>query len=259
MKTSVGLIFALVASVMAPAQQEGFHRFEYAGYEDTPLIPGTSFRVHQQDRPQAPYVNPGPNRRDLGTPAPTDATVLFDGSTLGQFQQTTWQIKEGVLVAGEGSLVTQSAFGDCQLHLEWRAPAPARGEPGNMGNSGVFFMGLYELQIYDSFSAKIYADGSAAAIYGQTPPLVNACARPGQWQSFDVIFTAPVFKNGKLETGGRITVLHNDVLVHNHTKILGPTGHRVALPYQAHAPQLPLMIQGHGSPVAFRNIWIRKL
>ena len=259
MKAFVGLILALLVMVVTAAQKEGFHQVEYAGYEDTPLISGTPFRVHQKDRPHPPCVLPDHYRANLGTPAPTDATVLFDGSTLGQFQKSAWQVKKGVLIAGQGSLVARSAFGNCQVHLEWRAPSPAQGKPSNMGNSGVFFMGLYELQIYDSFSSKIYADGSAAAIYGQTAPLVNACLRPGQWQSYDAVFTAPVFKDGKLVAEGRITVLHNGVLVHNHTKILGPTGHRVVLPYQAHAPQLPLMIQGHGSPVEFRNIWIRKL
>lgn len=259
MKALLGFIFALLAMVATPTPQEGFHQFAYAGYQDTPQIPGTPFRVHQQDRPQPPYVIPDSHRENPGRPAPTDATVLFDGTSLEQFQQSAWQLKEGVLVAGQGSLLTQAAFGNCQLHIEWRAPAPPQGKPSNMGNSGVFFMGLYELQIYDSFSSKIYADGSAAAIYGQTPPLVNACLRPGQWQSYDVIFTAPVFEGSKLIAEGRITVLHNGVLVHDHTKILGPTGHRVALPYKPHAPHLPLMLQGHGNPVEFRNIWIRKL
>lgn len=259
MKKYIGLLFVLLVATVAAAQREGFHQFEYAGYQDTPLIPGTSFRVHQPDRPQPPYVIPNSFRGNLGTPAPTDATVLFDGTALDAFRETTWQVKGAVLIAGKGSLITRSAYGDCQLHLEWRAPAPPQGEPGNMGNSGVFFMGLYELQIYDSYSSKIYADGSAAAIYGQTPPLVNACLPPGQWQSFDVLFTAPVFKEGRLVSPGRITVLHNSVLVHHDTKILGPTGHRVVLPYKPHTPQRPLMIQGHSSPVAFRNIWIREL
>ena len=259
MKTYVWSLFALLATVMTPAQKEDFHQFEYSGYENTPLIPGTTFRVHQKDRPQPPRVIPGQRRGDIGISAPTDATVLFDGTTLDRFQKTAWQVKEEVLVAGKGNLVTRSVYGDCQLHLEWRSPDPPRCKPSNIGNSGVFFMGLYELQIYDSYSSKIYADGSAAAIYGQTPPMVNVCARPGQWQSYDVIFTAPVFKDGKLIEAARITVLHNGVLVHNHTKIQGPTGHRVVLPYQAHAPRLSLMIQGHKSPVMFRNIWIRNL
>ena len=128
-----------------------------------------------------------------------------------------------------------------------------------MGNSGIFLMGLYELQIYDSYSSKIYADGSAAAMYGQTPPLVNVCRKPGEWQSFDIVFVAPVFEEGKLVEAARITVLHNGVLVQNHTKILGPTTHKALLSYEPHAAALPLMIQGHGSPVEFRNLWIRKL
>jgi len=247
------------ACMISCAQENGFYQYEYPGYEDTPLIPGSRFRVHQKDRPQPPRVIPAKRSGETWNLAPSDATVLFDGTTLEKFQKTSWKVKAGVLIAGEESLVTKSVYGDCQFHIEWRSPDPPRGEPDDMGNSGVFFMHLYELQIYDSFSSKIYADGSAAAIYGQTPPMVNVCDRPGQWQSYDVIFIAPVFKGGKLVEEARITVLHNGVLVHNNTKILGPTAHRTTRPYKPHVAQLPIMIQGHSSPVEFRNIWIREL
>lgn len=258
MKSAVIVLSVILVCSAAHGDEDGRFKYEYPGYDNTPLIPGSEFRVHQKDRPQPPRVLPGPAGK-TGTAAPSDATVLFDGTTLDQFQKTLWKIRKGVLVAGRGNLQTKGVYGDCQLHLEWRAPDPPRGKPENMGNSGIFFMGLYELQIYDSFSSKIYADGSAAAIYGQTPPKVNVSRRPGEWQSYDVIFKAPVFKERKLVEQGTITVLHNGVFVHNNTKILGPAAHKTTKPYRPHAAKLPIMIQGHSSPVEFRNIWIREL
>lgn len=191
--------------------------------------------------------------------APSDATFLFDGTSLDHFHKTSWQVKEGLLIAGDDNLQTKKSYGDCQLHVEWRSPNPPSGDPGNMGNSGILLMGHYELQIYDSYSSKIYADGSAGAVYGQTPPMVNVCRPPGQWQSYDIIFKAPVFKEGVLIREAMTTVFHNGVLIHYNTKILGPMAHRTTKPYKPHAAKLPLMIQGHHSPVAFGNIWIREL
>lgn len=259
MKSVLVMLTVVLAVSNAPAEEAGWFKYEFPGYEDTPLIPGSAFRVHQQDRPQPPRVVPPETDVSPGALPPSDAVVLFNGAALEQFEEASWEIADGILIAGDGNLYTKEAYGDCQLHLEWRTPNPPEGEPVNMGNSGIFFMGLYELQIYDSYSSKIYADGSAAALYAQTPPLVNACRKPGEWQSFDIVFTAPVFEQEKLVEPGWITVLHNGVLVHNHTQILGPTAHRAFEPYKAHAAALPLMIQGHGSPVAFRNIWIRRL
>ena len=259
MKLSLLILTAFLACTIANGEEEGRFKYEYPGYDNTPLIAGSEFKVHQKDRPQPPRVIPSKSTGEKGSAAPSDATVLFDGSSVECFQKTSWKIMEGAIVAGHGDLVTKTAYGDCQLHIEWRAPDPPSGNPGNMGNSGIFFMGQYELQIYDSFSSKIYADGSAAAVYGQMPPMVNACRRPGQWQSYDVIFKAPLFKDAKLIEPARVTALHNGVLVHNNTKILGPTTHRGTRSYKAHATRLPITIQGHASPVAFRNIWIREL
>lgn len=259
MKLPSLMLVVFLASSVVNGEEDGRFRYEFPGYDDTPLIPGSEFKVHQQDRPQPPRVLPPESDEVPEFAAPSDATVLFDGKTLDQFQKTSWMVKNGVLVAGAGDLRTKEAYGNIQFHVEWRAPDPPRGAPANMGNSGIYFMGLYELQIYDSYSSKIYADGSAAAIYGQTPPSVNACRRPGQWQSYDGIFTAPVFKDGKLVEPATVTVLHNGVLVHHNTEILGPTAHRATLPYEPHTAELPIMIQGHGSPVEFRNIWIREL
>jgi hypothetical protein len=238
--------------------QDGFQVYEYEGYTDTPLIPGSTFRVHERDRPQPPRVEPPPAPPEPAAP-PSDAIVLFDGSSTDHFTGAEWEVRDGALVAGEGNLQTRDAFGDCQLHIEWRAPDPPSGAPVNMGNSGVFMMGLYEIQVYDSYSSRIYADGSAAAIYGQTPPLVNASRRPGEWQTFDIIFTAPVFVDGQLMSPGAVTILHNGVLVQRDTQLLGATTHRAAPSYTPHAARLPIMLQGHGSPVEYRNLWLRDL
>ena len=259
MKTMLLVLTVLLVTVIANAEEAGWFKYEYPGYEDTPLIPGTEFRVHQQVRPQPPRVIPPESTGAPGEAPPSDAIALFDGKSLEHFQETSWVVKDSVLIAGTGNLQTKAAYGDCQMHIEWRTPNPPEGEPGNMGNSGIFFMGLYELQIYDSYSSRIYADGSAAAMYGQTPPLVNVCRRPGEWQSFDIAFTAPVFEQDKLMEPAWITVLHNGVLVQNHTKILGPAAHRIFQPYTPHDAVLPITIQGHGCPVEFRNIWIREL
>ncbi|MEO0796836.1 MAG: DUF1080 domain-containing protein [Verrucomicrobiota bacterium] len=253
------LIFATLFGSLAAIADEGFHIFECMGNYDTPLIPGSEYRVHDKDRPQPPYVTPPAASESAPVSAPSDAIVLFDGSSMDQFGETEWKIVDGVLVAGKGNIVTCKPFGDCQLHVEWRAPNPPSGNSCSMGNSGLKFMYQYELQIFDSYSCKIYADGSAAAIYGQSPPLVNVSRKPGEWQTFDVVFTAPDFEDGELKKPGSMTVFHNGVLVQQNTEILGPTTHKNTKPYKAHKRRLPLMIQGHNSPVEFRNIWIRDL
>lgn len=251
------ILICLILVSHGVAAEEGFHEFTYPGYSDTPVIPGSEYRVHQEDRPLPPRVVAPPMEAQAAPPS--DAIVLFDGAGLDAFADNDWAVEQGLLVAGHGNIETRQAFGDCQIHLEWRAPNPPTGETGNMGNSGVFLMQRYEIQIYDSYSVRIYADGSAAAIYGQTPPLVNATRKPGEWQVYDIILKAPVFDGDELVSPGTVTMLHNGVLVHNNATILGGTGHRVLPDTTAHAPKLPLLLQGHGSPVAFRNIWIRDL
>jgi hypothetical protein len=232
------------------------------GYKDTPLQPwtGDKYCVHDPDRPIPAYVDPGP--APAGAGAPSDATVLFDGTDLSHWKASSWKVEEGYVEAGEGSLETNEAWGDFQLHLEWRAPATPPDRMMNRGNSGVLLMGRYEIQIFDSHpmhAEQIYPDGQAASLYGQTPPLVNACRRPGEWQSFDVIFTAPVFEGDKPVERPKVTVLHNGVLVHLEQEIYGPMAHCQIRPLEPHADRLPLSLQGHGSPVRFRNIWIRPL
>lgn len=235
------------------------------GYKDTPLLPWTDgrYHVHDPDRPAPEYIAPGqPSTEGLLDTRPSDAIVLFDGSSLQQWKPSSWKMREGSVEAGEGDLETKEAFGDFQLHLEWMAPITPPEHQMSRGNSGVMIMGQYEIQIFDSWhghAAHIYPDGQAASIYGQTPPMANVCRPPGQWQSFDILFTAPRFQDGKLQKRAVVTMLHNGVVVHLNQPIMGQAVHGDVAEYQAHPPKLPLAMQGHHSPVRFRNIWIRDL
>jgi hypothetical protein len=164
------------------------------------------------------------------------------------------------VVNDSGSIRTKRGFGDCQLHVEWATPAAATGSGQDRGNSGVFLMDLYEVQVLDSYNSKTYADGMAAAIYGQYPPLVNASRKPGEWQTYDIVFHAPRFdEDGKLVSPARMTVLHNGILVQDNEELTGPTANKARPPYKAHADKLPLSLQDHGHPVRYRNIWIREI
>jgi hypothetical protein len=199
---------------------------------------------------------------------PSDAIILFDGKDLSKWvsvkdgSPARWKVENGYMevVAGTGDIQTVEEFGDCQLHIEWAAPAEVRGEGQGRGNSGVFLMGRYEIQVLDCYENPTYADGTTAAVYGQYPPLVNACRKPGEWQVYDIIWLAPRFdENGNLIRPAYVTVFHNGVVVHYHTPLFGPTTHRATLPYQPHPPVGPLRLQDHGDPVRYRNIWYRPL
>ena len=231
------------------------------GYKDTPVLSWCGYHVHDPDRPDPPKVTPvrlGIDEK-AGT-APSDAVVLFNGTDLAQWKSSDWKIENGELIAVSGELTTNQSFGDCQLHLEWQTPDPPQGHMFDRGNNGVMLMGLFEIQIYDSYTEKLYPDGQAASIYGQTPPMVNACRKPGQWQTFNIFFFAPVFKEGKLEKEAYVTVLHNGLLAHHNQKIYGPTGHRILPSYDKPIPEkLPLTLSAHNNPVRFRNIWLRPL
>jgi hypothetical protein len=231
------------------------------GYKDTPTLPWTkSYHKHDPDRPLPPRVTPGgPSTNDKVGSAPSDAVVLFDGKGTDAWKPNKWRVEKGELLVTEGDIETVQSFGDCQLHIEWQAPNPPQGEQMNRGNSGVFFMSRYEVQICDSFTETIYPDGSAASIYGETPPLVNATLDPGKWQSYDIVFTAPRFKDGKVEKPGVVTMFHNGLLVHLNTPIHGPVSWRTIAQYEAHPATQPLKLQAHGNPVRFRNIWVRPL
>jgi len=229
------------------------------GYKDTPVLPWCGYHVHDPDRPAPAKVTPESPALDKkpGT-APSDAVVLFDGTDLSKWESSDWKIENGELVAVSGNLSTKESFGDCQLHLEWQTPDPPQGHMFDRGNNGVMLMGLFEIQIFDSYTEKLYPDGQAASVYGQSPPMVNACRKPGRWQSYDIIFYAPVFRDDKLQREAYVTVLHNGLLVHHNQKIYGPTGHRILPTYDNPIPEkLPLSLSAHNNPVRFRNIWIR--
>lgn len=192
---------------------------------------------------------------------PSDATVLFDGADLSEWEGA-WRVEDGAVtvVPGSGDLVSKRSFGDVQLHLEWRAPETIDGEGQGRGNSGVFLMGRYEVQVLDSFENETYANGQAASIYKQHIPLVNASREPGEWQSYDIIFRAPAFaEDGTVSRPAVMTVLHNGVLVQDHAPLEGPTVFIGSPVYEAHEDALPLMLQDHQNPVSFRNIWVREL
>jgi hypothetical protein len=220
--------------------------------------------VHSLDRPRPPVVAPGDA---VILPPPSDAIVLFDGRDLSDWEREEggpagWITRDGYLEIrpGSGSIRTKREFGSVQLHVEWMVPSPAHGEGQDRGNSGVFLMSRYEVQVLDSYHNDTYSDGQAAALYGQMPPLVNACRPPGQWQSYDMVFHRPAFNpDGTMLRPARITVLHNGVLVHDNVPFAGRTVHGHAAVYEAHPDRLPLLLQDHGHPVRFRNIWIRGL
>jgi hypothetical protein len=228
----------------------------------------TRWKPNDPDRPVPPVIEPGTaSAQDAPGHPPSDAVVLFDGKDLSQWtgedgQPAKWKIADGSLevMPHTGYIHTRQPFGDCQLHVEFTEPVPAVGEGQERGNSGVFLMGLYEIQVLDSYQSKTYADGEASAVYGQFPPQVNASRPPGQWQTYDIIFHAPRFaKNGKLQRPARVTLLHNGVLVHDNVELSGPTAHHERPPYKPTPDKLPLSLQDHGNPVHFRNIWIREL
>jgi hypothetical protein len=213
--------------------------------------------------PEPPVVTPG----EAGAP-PSDAAVLFDGSDLSAWvgasdgSPARWKVEDGAftVVPGSGPIQTRQPFGDVQLHLEWRTPAEVAGEGQGRGNSGVFFLGLYELQVLDSFENRTYSNGQAASVYKQHIPLVNASRPPGAWQSYDVVFHGPRFAaDGSLERPATMTVLHNGVLVQDHVTLRGPTVYIGEPAYAPHPPELPLLLQDHGNPVSFRNVWVRPL
>jgi hypothetical protein len=232
------------------------------GYEDTPMLPGGKWRVHDGTRPQPPATETAGAQ---GT-APADAQVLFSGADLLRWQNrrgepAAWKIDQGAMVVAPkaGDIQTKEEFGDVQLHVEWASPSVVSGEGQDRGNSGVFLMGRYEVQVLDSYRSPTYPDGQAAAIYGQFPPLVNASRAPGEWQTYDIIFTAPRFENGTVATPAYLTVFHNGVVVHNHTALIGTTMHKVVAKYEPHPPRGPIRLQDHGNPVRYRNIWVREL
>ena len=219
----------------------------------------TTWKVHDESRPRPPVVTPGATSMQ----PPSDAIVLFNGSGLGAWtSDRPWKIEEGTMTpAGGGDIRTTGVFGSIQLHVEWATPKEVKGAGQGRGNSGVFLMDKYEVQVLDSYNSPTYADGQAAAIYGQQPPAVNACRGPGEWQTYDIVFHRPVFDSAmkKVIKPATITVIHNGVLVHDHYEIKGTTFHGREAAYEPHAAKMPFKLQDHGNPVHYRNVWLREL
>lgn len=240
------------------------------GYRDTPKLP-SGWRVHDIDRPQPEVVTPA----EKCGGAPSDAIVLFDGTDLSAWTGTKqanpkkkkynpkgealWKVESGYMeCTPTGDLRTRQKFGDCQFHIEWQTANPRQGDSQDAGNSGIFMQGRYETQVLDNYENRTYADGMAGCVYGQTPPMVNACKKPGEWQSYDIIFQAPRFEGKQLVSPAYVTVFLNGVLVQHKTEILGATTHKKLPAYKPHGDE-SVVLQDHNNNTRFRNIWIRKL
>lgn len=266
---AIGVTFAVfsIAQQTAPEGQKKKkqQKDRTLGYDDTDYLPGQRWRVHDVARPRPAKVTPGAS---VGQP-PSDATVLFDGKDLSQWltsgrggtSPASWKVENGYfeVALNSGSLITKEKFGDCQLHMEWMVPPGLQGKGQDKGNSGVILMSNYEIQVLESFENQTYADGQAGAIYGQWPPLVNASRKMGEWQSYDIFFEAPKFAGGMVSKPAAFTVLHNGVLLHLHKESIGRMIHAKVATYAPHEAEEPLMLQNHGHPVRYRNIWIRRL
>jgi hypothetical protein len=243
------------------------------GFRDTPMLPGSQWHLHDPDRPQPRVVTPAPTF-SLNAPPPSDAEVLFDGKDLSKWQNSRgqpapWKVQDGYMeTAGREGIRTRGKWADFQLHVEFATPVPAKGTGQGRGNSGVLINGMYEVQVLDSYQAKTYADGQAGAIYGQSPPLVNASKPPGEWQTYDIIFESPRWNDqGELVKKAVVTVLHNGVVVQNRYELTGITdGITREVPWKTlakyprpHPPEVFIELQYHNNPLRYRNIWIRQL
>jgi hypothetical protein len=241
------------------------------GFTDTPILPGLPWHVHDPGRPHPKTVSAGAT---MGAP-PSDAVVLFDGMSLSKWAAAKlgaaafeasaapapWKVVKGYfqVVPHSGDIASKDKFGDVQLHVEWMEPLDINGSGQGRGNSGIFLMGLFEIQVLDSFRNRTYADGQAGAMYGQWPPLVNATKAPGQWQTYDIVFEAPRYAAGRLEKPAYMTVFLNGVLLHNRKEAMGPTIYRRVPAYAGGSNEGPIVLQDHGAPVRYRNIWARRL
>lgn len=262
-RVSAGIAMSVLTGAVLLAGQTAQPSPGQQVQEQPAMIPGLPWRIHDANRPQPPVVKP-PARP--GGP-PSDAIVLFDGTDLsrwgvrnqtGEFATPDWPVANGVMTAGRGTLTTRDNYGDVQLHVEFAMPTPVTGTSQGRGNSGLIFMGRYELQILDSYNNRTYADGMNAAIYGEWPPMVNIAAPPGEWQTFDILFEAPRFRGTAVLAPAYFTVLWNGAVVHNRQAVAGPTALLTVHQYTPHDAELPLSIQGRAS-VRFRNIWIRRI
>ena len=243
---------------MAPKRQpENAH----LGYSDTPVLEDSGYCVHDGTRPQPPVVTPG-----KGAAAPSDAVMLFDGTSLNGWEHMDgrpceWKLGKGWMqvVPKTGDIRTKKALGNMQLHLEFMSPKKVKGASQGRGNSGVFLMSQYEIQVLDNYDNPTYADGTVGGIYGQYPPLANSMRRPGEWNTYDILWEGPVFEGDRLVKPARVTVILNGVVQHHGKDLQGPTQHKQLAKYAPHETALPLRLQDHGDLVRFRNVWCREL
>lgn len=255
----ISLATAILVNVRMAAAAEG------VGYKDTPKLPDQLWLVHDADRPVPKVVTTAPSF-SLGAQAPSDAVVLFDGKDLSQWRSNKgpagWKVENGYTesVKDAGVIRTKDEFGDFQLHLEFAEPEKVIGNSQDRGNSGVIIYGRFEVQILDSYNNRTYADGQCGAMYGQWPPLANACKPPGEWQSYDIIFEGPRWdESDKLTKKANVTVIQNGVVLHHRKEFIGEVRHRDVARYsRALPPRGPIVLQDHGNPVRFRNMWIRE-
>ena len=259
-----GVCLAVASGLLGTGATPLLHAGD-VGFTDTPFLPGQKWRVHDATRPRPPVVTPGARFSELAPP-PSDAIVLFDGTDLSQWVgedgPARWKVENGYMeVNNTGSIRTRRTFGDFQLHLEWATPSHVDPSETSQkrGNSGVLIFGRFEVQVLDSYHNITYADGQAGALYGQWPPLVNACRKPGAWQTYDIIFEAPRWQGHKLVKPAMVTVIHNGVVLHHKQAFIGEVRHKEVAHYGRPISRGPIMLQDHHNPVRYRNIWIRPL
>jgi hypothetical protein len=262
------LIGALMVGATGVLSQDAPKKKEVIQYVDTE---SGRWMVHDENRPAPPAITPAVcDSVAAPAKAPSDAIVLFDGTDLNNWsnlkgEPTKWIIRDGYMesVKGAGNIQSKQHFGSCQLHVEFATPANVTGTGQGRGNSGVFLHGMYEIQVLDSYENKTYPDGQCGALYGRALPLVNACCKPGQWQTYDVVYHRPIFDQaGKVVKKAIFTVFHNGVLIQDHVELTGGTGwisaHAIT-EYTPHGDKGPIQLQDHANPVRFRNIWIREI
>ena len=225
------------------------------------------WEIHDEKRPKPPIITPpAPSTQDAAGTPPSDAVILFDGKDLSKWtagggKEAPWKVENGYMEAATSNIQTREPIGDCHLHIEFATPAKVEGKSQGRGNSGVLLMnGIYEVQVLDSYDNPTYADGQAAAIYGQNPPMVNASRGPGQWQQYDILWRGPRFdQDGKLTRPARVTVMHNGVYVQDNWTLTGGSSHHTQPAYKKHPEKLPLGLQFHQNTTRFRNLWYRPL
>ena len=260
---SVSILLTAAAVVTLPLLAEDPPKPKVEGFTDTPKIAGSKWHIHDPARPQPPVVAPG-KTFSHEAPAPADALVLFDGKDLSKWAgekgaEPEWKVENGYAEATKGKIRTRDEFGNFQLHLEFATPSKVSGSGQGRGNNGVNIFGRYEIQILDSFNNPTYADGMVGAIYGQKPPLVNSAKPPGEWQTYDIIWEAPLFDGDKVTKKANVTVLHNGLLLHHRAELVGNTPWRAMPKYTPHPPKGFIELYYHSNPVRFRNIWVRPI